>query len=168
MHIPSILSGYSDTAKTGLRAEPLDRPANSAVGTTAATTAARPAGAADAMREILKEYDVTDISPRGFSEMLQKLHRAGALGDKEYQELSLVRLDLDREGIGANERVNLVELFNRKLKGIQDAPRDLDEDYAAQADREATAGTLSRRLEWLEKFSAIHSSPSPFGVDAVV
>jgi len=57
-----------------------------------------------ALREILSQYDVRDISPRTFSEMLQRLHRAGVLADSEYQDLSLIRMDLEREGVSPDEQ----------------------------------------------------------------
>ena len=50
-----------------------------------------PAGATPVLREILTRYDVTNISPSEFSEMIRKLHEAGALTDQEFQELSLIQ-----------------------------------------------------------------------------
>lgn len=108
-----------------------------------------------ALREILSQYDVRDISPRTFSEMLQRLHRAGVLADAEYQDLSLVRMDLEREGIGPDEQTDLLAFFQRRL-------RELPPESSAEQ------STTQRRLDWLLKVSLMQSPEQLPVVDQVV
>jgi len=117
---------------------------------------------ADALREILQEYDVTEITPREFSEMLQKLHKAGAISDSLFEELGLVRLDLERDGIDPDESVNLVEYYSEKLAKVR---RD---DWSAslfKSQEDTPEATLASRLEWMEKFALINSGPAAVGLD---
>ena len=114
---------------------------------------------ADAMREILGQYDVKNITPRSFSEMLQKLRQANSISEKDYQELSQIRMDLDRDGLGPDERVNLVEHYQRKLSNLQDDIKDLQGKTDSTAVREALQAPVLRRLDWLQKLATMHAQP---------
>jgi hypothetical protein len=116
------------------------------------------------MRQILAEYDVANISPRAFSEMLQKLRQAGALSEKDFQELASIRLDLDNEGVGPDERVNLLELYAKKLNSIRE---QRDANPAAAASRQAMQASLQHQLEWLQKSAQLHTGASPAGFDTL-
>ena len=77
MQVNSILSGLSDAAS-------LAKGRTSAAATTASHAAAAAAptvlnGNSAAVRAILAQYDVTDITPNEFSQMTQKLFDAGAI-----------------------------------------------------------------------------------------
>ena len=138
--------------------QPLETPA----------TSAGPAGASPVLRQIVAEYDVTDISPREFSEMIHKLHEAGALSDQELQELSQIRVDLDLQGVDPDETLNLVDFYLSKLQELHPSPDD-----SAGAGGSVAAGQLpqavsvERRLAWLEKFAAIQAGPDRAGLDAL-
>ncbi len=118
----------------------------------------------DAMRQILADYDVADISPRALSEMLQKLRQAGALSEKDFQELASVRLDLDSENPAPDQRLNLVELYGKKLAAFRQQQGAIQ--VAAPA-RGASEATLQRQVGWLQKFAQIHAGTSPFGFDTL-
>jgi len=118
----------------------------------------------DAMRQILADYDVADISPRALSEMLQKLRQAGALSEKDFQDLSSIRLDLDSESSGPDQRLNLVELYGKKLAAIR---QQQDTSQTAVAARGASEATLQRQLGWLQKFAQIRAGTSPLGFDTL-
>jgi hypothetical protein len=170
MQITSIFSGYSDPAKPGPRNEPVEAsaPAAPAKGDPfAVSSPAAPAASAEAVREILAQYDVTDISPRSFSEMLQKLHRAGVLRDKDFQDLSSIRLEMERDGIDPDERVNLIQLYSRKLRDAQENLEDLRDKGGSLAGTDAVVAPLRRRLEWLQKVGAVHANPGSVGLDAL-
>ena len=92
----------------------------------------------------------------------------GLLAEKDFQELSLIRLDLDREGTGADERVNLLDLCRRQRERLREELRDLRERTAAGAADASPEAPLLRRLEWLQKFAAIHANPASAGVNALV
>jgi len=133
---------------------------------TAATAAS--AGATSVLREIAAEYDVTNISPREFSQMIGKLHEAGALSDREFQDLSQIRIDLDLQGVDPDETLNLVDFYVdrlRELCGSLDAPAGGDGSVAADALPQAVSA--QRRLAWLEKFEAIQTDPDSAGLDTL-
>ena len=136
--------------------QPLETPA----------TSAGPAGARPVLREIVAEYDVTDISPREFSEMIRNLHEAGTLSDQEFQDLSLIRVDLDLQGVDPDETLNLVDFYLDKLREVH---RSLDDPASAggSAGQLPQAVSVQRRLAWLEKFAAIQAGPDPAGLDAL-
>ena len=114
------------------------------------------------MAEILSRYDVTDISPTEFSQMIQKLFEAGTLSEKELQQLAAVRLDLDLEGVEADESIDLLEFYARKVKKAQRQLSDSD----GPSDREQL-GPLLGRLDWLQKFALIQSAPDAIGLNAL-
>ncbi|MHC4179561.1 MAG: hypothetical protein ACYSWU_18780, partial [Planctomycetota bacterium] len=126
--------------------------------------AAPASGAATAMAEILSRYDVTDISPGQFSKMVQKLFEAGTLSDNELQQLAAIRLDLDIDGVEADESIDLLEFYARKIKKLQSRLSDSD---APAAERQQLSPLL-HRLDWLEKFALIQSAPDAIGLNAVV
>ncbi len=147
-------------------------PAEAAPAKPAETPAAQPAPVARntaALREVLAQYDVTDISPRQFSEMIQKLYLAGALSSEEFQELSLVRMDLDLDGVGPNESLDLVDYYADKLGELRRGAQQMQQAAASvPAGRLPPLADVGRRLGWLEKFALIQSSPEAAGLDTLV
>ncbi len=161
MQIPNVSAGYPDPAALSKGGETVEaagsRPPK------AGEIHAFSAGAGTtAMAEILSRYDVTDISPAEFSQMIQKLFEAGTLSEKELQQLAAVRLDLDLEGVEADESIDLLEFYARKVKKAQRQLSDSDDP----SDREQL-GPLLGRLDWLQKFALIQSAPDAIGLDAV-
>jgi hypothetical protein len=164
MKITSLMAGYSDPTIAGKRQD-----ATEAAGSKLPEAANEPApvgaGASAALRDIVSQYDVTSISPREFSEMLQRMHQAGVLGDSQFQELSLIRLDLDSEGIGANEKINLVDLYQKKLQKLLSQQQEAAESGNAVAGGAVALEVFQRRLEWLQKVVMMQSSPDAIGFD---
>jgi hypothetical protein len=161
MFVKNILS-------TGAKAAQLARGAKAAVGAAAAsanpaTTSPANAPASDAMRQAVAGYDVTNISPRAYSEMLQKLRQANTLSEKDYQDLSSIRADLDRDGVNPDQPVNLVDLYTKKLAGIR-GQSAAGQPTAAQ---QAAATSSQRQLDWLQKFARLHSGQVSTGLDTV-
>jgi hypothetical protein len=161
MQIHSVLAGYADLAAAcrGETAEAGGRRASEA----AAPQTPSPSPAMAAMAEILGRYDVSDISPTEFSEMIQKLFEAGALSQQELQQLAAVRLDLDAEGVESDESIDLLEFYAEKIRDLQ---RRLSDSDSAVSDRPQIAPLLER-LDWLEKFALIQAAPDSIGLDAV-
>ena len=122
-------------------------------------------GRSPLLREILAGYDVTDISPREFSEMLQELHQAGALTDEQFQDLSRVRLDLDSNNIDPREPLDLVKFYVEKLEELQPTLRELGEQAGSPPVDPAAVAVVQRRLAWLGKFAAIQSAPDGMDLD---
>jgi hypothetical protein len=162
LFVKSILSTAAQLARLGARSGSV-QPAQAS--SSALTGTLSPGGpTSDAMRQVLAEYDVANISPRAFSEMLQRLRQAGAFSDRDFQELSSIRLDLDTEGVGPDERVNLVERYARKLSSIRE---QRDANPAAAAARQTAQASLQRQVEWLRKFAQLHAGASPGGFDTL-
>lgn len=163
MRISNVAAGYRDLAALTTPGETIETAGNQASKglqpTGSPTTAA-----AVAMAGILSDYDVTDISPTEFSEMIQKLFEAGGLTDKQFEQLAAIRLDLDLEGVEPDESIDLLEFYVDKVEKLQRRLSDSDGPGAARQQ----LGPMLRRLDWLEKFALIQSSPDAIGLDAVV
>lgn len=162
MQIGSVLSRYSDPA-LDRRKDTVDGAFEKALGKPAMT--AREEAAAANVRAILQDYDVTDISPRGFSEMLQRLHQAGALTSQQFQELSVIRLDLDTEGVAPEESINLIDYYGRRLEKLQRAVEDPD---AGSLDpRQPGVESVRQWVAWLEKFATARAASEDLGWNAL-
>jgi hypothetical protein len=95
--------------------------------------------------------------------MIQRLFEAGTLSEQELQQLAAIRIDLDLEGVEADESIDLLEFYAQK---IEKAQRRLSDADATAADRQQL-GPLLLRLDWLEKFALIQTTPDVIGLDAV-
>jgi hypothetical protein len=157
--ILSTASQLAQVARSGKAA------AGAALAAGAGAAGLSPANGAtsDAMRQVVSGYDVTDISPQGFSEMLQKLRQSGTLSDKDYQDLASIRTDLEQAGTAPDKHVNLVDLYTKKLLGV----RAQAAATPPTAPQQAAAASTQRQLDWLQKFSQLRSGQSPTGVNAV-
>jgi hypothetical protein len=125
---------------------------------------ARPTGEHQAaVVEILTRYDVTDISPAEFSEMIQKLYEAGAIAEDDVDQLARIRLDLEAAGLEPHDSLDLLEFYVERIQKLQ---RRLSESEGP-GDGTEQLGPLLRRLDWIEKFALIQSAPDSIGLDAV-
>lgn len=162
MQIRSASAGHSDPAalaKPGETIEPGGSPrAKAGQQITPSAT-----GAATAMAEILSRYDVMDISPEEFSQMVQKLFESGTISEQEMQQLAAIRLDLDLDGLKPDESTDLLEFYARRIKKAQGRLSDSDGEAAGGKQ----LAPLLSRLDWLEKFALIQSAPEAIGLDAV-
>jgi len=162
MRIAGILAGLSELAGRAPRQpirplSPISSPGpdNQAVGPS-------PSASPAALRRVLSRYDVTDISPRDFSEMIQRLHDAGAINDGQLHELAAVRLDLDQANVDPDESVDLLDFYVRRIEKVQ---RRLD-DADGAAGMQLTP--LLRRLQWMEKLAVLHDTTDEMGLDALI
>lgn len=154
-----VSSALEQLGKSGQSPETsLDETSESAA--TAAST-----GVTSLLREIAADYDVTNISPREFSEMIGKLYEAGALSDQQYQDLSQVRADLDLQGVDPDETLNLVEFYLDKLRELCGSLDDSDGSGSISAKTLPEAISAQRRLAWLEKLAALQAEPDSAGLD---
>ncbi len=111
--------------------------------------------------EILKEYDVTHITPRQFSQMLQKLRESGNITEQEYTELAQIRRDLLEAGVEADEPVDLLDFYQKFIRKLQ-----LMQSVGAAESTDDLQTTLQRaekHLKWLEKISTLQHE---MGTDA--
>lgn len=109
---------------------------------------------ATALRSIAAHYDVTRITPREFSELVDRLRRAGALAESDVQELAGIRADLEQAGIGSDEEIDLVDFYRRRLTQLQgEASRTPSPTSPAEIER------TRRRLDWLARLAVMHREP---------
>lgn len=163
MQIGSVLSRFSDPATFERRKDTVDGFLEKTLGVPASSPGGE--AAVTVIREILQDYDVTDISPRGFSEMLQRLHQAGGLTSEQFQELSVIRLDLDTEGVAPEEPINLIDYYSRRLEKLE---RDIQGGNAAsQSPGEPGVESVRQWVAWLEKFAMAGAMPEDLGWTAV-
>lgn len=156
MQVPNVVSPLTSPAKT-------DAKAAASTAATAAASAATPPSSAAAMRAIVSQYDMTDITPNDFSNMIQQLYAKGAVSAKDMQELSSIRADLESAGVSADESVNLQEFYQQRLSTAQAEAVQSPDSEAAQGNIQAVAA----RLSWVQKFAAVRQADSSAGLNAV-
>ncbi|MGA2798869.1 MAG: hypothetical protein ABSE63_14925, partial [Thermoguttaceae bacterium] len=160
MQISNVISGLADPTTWGKKSETASKAGANAVKSIESQVQASPA-LQKASVEILRHYDVTHITPEEFSQMVQKLHNAGALSEKDFQELSAVRGDLENAGVEPDESINILEFYSDKLgKAQKNLGSTLDD-----AARQQRLGPDLRRLDWMQKFAMIQANPDAVGLD---
>ena len=163
MQIRNILAGQSEAALLGKRSEQ----AEPGSGRSLAAQGALPAagrGLSTAAAAVLAEYDVTDITPSQFSEMLQRLHEAGALTREEFHELTAARLDLEASGVKPDDRIDLVEFYRQRVSRFERRLADAESPQSARQELQTTR----RRLDWIEKFAVVQADPDAAGLNELV
>ena len=115
-----------------------------------------------AFHRILSRYDVTNITPGEFSNLVQELHEAGEIDDAEFRELAKMRLELEQSGVPVDEPMDLVDFFGDKLQQRVDEYQNsrAADPLHPPTDREAAAFTaeVRRQLEWVRKFALVSDS----------
>jgi hypothetical protein len=162
VQISQLLAGYPDQASAGK----LDDPVKSGVSRSVDQLQPPPtlsSGLTAVLREIAGRYNVTEITPREFSDMLDALHQAGALADDQLQQLARIRIDLDLENIDPDEEVDLVDFYADKLEELART-----EDGGLSGGRSPDVAQTEQLLGWMEKFAVIQSSADVLGLDAFV
>jgi hypothetical protein len=155
MQISNILNSFTDTLLPGKKTDTASSAAAEAAGAVEIVSSA--SASRKALGEILKKYDVTNITPDAFSQMLKELGQTGALSEKDLQELSAIRLDLQNAQVDPNETVNLVEFYHKKIGDTQ--------KKSEGGSSQQLLAPLVSRLGWMEKLSTIHSNPDLVGMD---
>jgi len=156
MQIGGITSSYPDPMRSA-SGEILEALAGGKSSKEQASSSASLASVA-AATDILEKYDVTDITPSEYSDMVQELFEAGVIDDGDFNQLASVRLELDAAGVEPDESVDLVQFYRRKLEDILRRTDGTAEPPAA----------LKQRLDWVEKFSMIHENPTVQGLNALI
>lgn len=159
MKVNNLISQLSTAASLTKRNTP-----TAALSAASQTITASPlsTGNSPAAQQILASYDVSNITPNQFSQMIQKLFDAGAISQKDLQDLSGVRADLELAGVGADETVNLPQFYAKKIQAVQDQAAD-----ANSAASQQQLSPLLRRLDWMEKFQAAKAEPNGGSLSAI-
>ena len=162
MQISQLLAGYPDQASAGKRNDRVES------GVSRSVDQLQPPptlsnGLTAVLRQIAGRYNVTEITPREFSDMLDALHQAGALADEQLQQLARVRVDLDLENIDPDEEVDLVDFYADKLEGLLRT-----EEGGLSGGGSPDVVQAEQLLGWMEKFAVIQASADVLGLDALV
>ena len=160
MQISNVISGLTDPSTWGKKSDSAVPNVANAIKLLEPQVQANVA-TQKASVEILRKYDVTNISPNEFTQMIQKLYQAGTMSEKDYQELSAVRSDLEHEGVDADEKTNMLEFLSNMVSRAQKKMGTSLED----AGQQKQLGPDMRRLDWLQKFAMIQANPDAAGLD---
>jgi len=160
INIPNVLGGLSDLTSQVKRGEA--SAIKTAAGKAAAAVQSLAPTATAAMREIVSQYDMTDVTPNDFSKLIQQLSGKGAISQKDAQELSSIRVDLENADIGSNESVNLLDFYQQKIAKFQAAAANSPDPVAAKASLDVLVG----KLNWLQKFATVSPQGGAGGVNA--
>ena len=166
MDIKGILGGLSSVLPTGSSEKQPKTQEPSPGDVTPAPVSFSPLSQ-HAVVEILSRYDVTQITARDFSQLIQELKQSGAITSADQDELALLRLELDQQGIDPDEPLDLVDLLQRKLQTQERELSKLEDKQGNTIDRsEALAATL-RQMDWISKFAFVHQSGGYRPINAV-
>lgn len=166
MQINGVVSGYSDPTMLGKRAQGVEG-AGSKLVEKLISTPGGDTSRAEALGEIVSQYDVTSITPTEFSEMMQQLYQANVLSLEELQEMTKIRVDLDRAGISPDENVNLLEFYQERLHRLEIAAGGPRPEGQVNDQLPALQSTR-QRLDWLQKLAVVQSAPEQLGLDQFV
>ncbi len=128
-----------------------------------------PASISDTLREIAGRYDLTHITPREFSELLDELHGAGSIDGAQLRQLSLVRIDLDRAGVPADEAVDLLDVLSERVDELQHSVDRLARRTTSEAELVEATGKLDvarANLQWVQRLALAGSRRDPGSFDA--
>jgi hypothetical protein len=127
-----------------------------------------PSQAGESVRDILGQYDLNQITPREFSELVQRMSDSGNISTEQLQDLALIRLELDLGGVPADESIDLVQYVEQRFESkLAEANKAAGEENTNPLENKQLLGA-QRRLELLQKFHAIHSGDDPGELDVVV
>lgn len=135
-----------------------------------ASEAASPTAApTPSLIEILSRYDVHDMTPNDFVEMLNELRKAGEISDDELKELSLLTLQMNTDNVDSDIPIDLIAYLQGKLGEASQILDSAEKNGAASPDAIAQAKLTQSRsmslLDWLEKFDAIQKSGQKEPID---
>ena len=159
MQVNNIMAGLSDAsslAKGRTSAAATDRPPGRRGGH--ADGACRQL--ARRCRAILAKYDVTDITPNEFSQMIQQLYAAGAIsqtGPARPQRRA------DRPGDGRRQADDIDQPAGFLHAEIQRRAEPIHRPRTRRPSRQQIA-PLVHRLDWVEKFKTMKDDPAGAGL----
>jgi hypothetical protein len=115
-----------------------------------------------AMRQVLSQYDMTNITPNSFANLVQQLSAKGAISPKDAQQLAAIPGELQNAGVGPNDSVNLLEFYQEQISKVQGAAAQSSSPAA-----EASFSQLVGRMQSLAKLAAARQPGGLGGLNAV-
>ena len=149
--IPLAQVGASLAGAAGTLGTALVRRAASAI-----TPDGQPAapGSGPSISAIENRYDLRDITPRKFSELIETLSAAGALSPSELDDLRAIRAQLTSEQIDTDERIDLVAFLREKIAESADATSS-NRPLSADDSNPAAAASSQRHLELISRLEEL-------------
>ncbi len=123
---------------------------------------------AEAFREILSDYDVTEMTPNEFSEMVSKMYDEGIISEEQYQQLSQIRVELEKAGVDSSESINLLEFYLNKLGSDSGNERFTPFFSSGPTDSNKMSDTEKTCLQWIQKLAVAGESNEIVGMDTLV
>ncbi len=167
MRITDYFRGPNAVAAPTVAAEKEKEPADAASATEALSPppAAPSQGIGSVFRQILSRYDIREISPREFSELIGRLKEANQISDAELKELSAMRVELDLAKADPDQPIDVLKFFTQKLRAQEDQASRPGSRGADAAAIEGVLAPIRRQVAWARKFAIAVSDGA--GVDAL-
>lgn len=159
MQISGLSGSYADSGTVARRSELLAAVTGKST-EKASSLANSTEGTTDQLLAVVSQYDITDISPRDFSEMLRELRDSGAITESEYGDLAQIRLDMDAEGLDPDDSLNLLDFYET---AVNRARQDEDSEETP-----VNFEAMERRLDWLQKVAILEETPDAAGINTLV
>jgi hypothetical protein len=161
MQVSNIISGLNDAATTTAK-----KSGNSAQSIISAMRAVDKRTSANSSLSvisagILSQYDVTNITPTEYTEMIQQLYQAGVLSESDYRELTKVNNELSNDKIDSDEKLNLLDYYTNKVNEAKESLKS----SLSEASKQKALGADLRRLDWIQKFATVQANPESAGLD---
>jgi len=118
-----------------------------------------------ALRDVAARFDIREISPREFSDLISQLRDAGLLSQDDISALLSLRAELDQSQVGADDPVNLLDFVRDKLRDEAD---QFDRNLGKQGQQTTTSSAAQRQLDLLERLAIAHAGSADDPLDALV
>jgi len=161
MQINNVLSSQADVTSAGKRAAS----AGTAAANSVASAATASTSSTSAMAEVMRNYDLTEMTPTQFSEMIQKLRDNGSLTDAEYSQLAQLRAAMESDGIASDQAINVLNYCSQKCQALQKQADALEKGSTTRASAEKSLATMQDCHSWVQKLQVVHQSPDSIGLN---
>lgn len=118
-------------------------------------------------RQILAEFDVRNISPRQFSQLIGELQATGELEPGDVQELQAMRVQLDADGAAPDEPIDLLSWIRRRLAQADRAGAAEPSVSETTQDLTKKLGALHKQAGWVERLDRAHQAALEGPLDMV-
>jgi hypothetical protein len=148
-------------------ANPTSSSPTSPVQAPTAPTLAVPGGdSSQTLRDIIGQYNVRNISPDDFSQMINELQSSGAISTTDFRTLQQVRSSLDSSGASSSQPLDLVGFLQDQLAAAQQKAGGLQPGTPAAQTAQTATDSVEAQLAWVQKFSALQTVSGSQPLDA--
>lgn len=101
------------------------------------------------LRRIMSHYDLRQISPAEWRNLVSELRASGLLAEGDLQDLTGISREFEQAGLSPHERIDLLSWFRSRLRRLEMHP-EAATDGAVKAERLQ----ISRYLSLLERLAS--------------